>query len=432
MRIDFDQVRNSMGDSLRPFLQLLLLAAATWLATYSRSAIGPLQETIRLSRGFSDNQMALLQSLAMALPTSLGAIPLGMLADRWSRMRLIQCSAGLAAAALLFAALGTNFFQLFAARCLTGLATAALLIPTYSMVSDLYGPAKRGRATMVLVLGETMGAPVAFALGGSLVMAASSRFGLGLGGANWENWRWALLAMGLLIVPILSCLLLLRDVPRMEVSIKRPSLRELWGELWIYRAVALPMLLARCLVWTADGAVIVWAAPNFARRFHLSPDRVGATMGTLLLVSGLLGPALGGPLADFCQKRGGPRRTIIILAGLALVSSVPSFFALMPSVIGTAIMLTLFLTLGFAIATAGGALSLIVLPNELRGSYLGISIAVGSLVFVGLAPLVVSETSSLLGGEAMIGRALTIVCAAASVSATAVFVFFAPYFPEKS
>ena len=72
------------------------------------------------------------------------------------------------------------------------------------------------------------------------------------------------------------------------------------------------------------------------------------------------------------------------------------------------------------------------IPGELRGFYLGITFAVGSLTFVGLAPLLVSEISGLLGGEAMIGRALAMVCIAASLIGTTVFASSARYFPGSS
>ena len=193
---------------------------------------------------------------------------------------------------------------------------------------------------------------------------------------------------------------------------------------------SLPMLLARGMVWLAERLrVRLGRSCSFSRRFHLPPDQIGALMGTILLVSGLLGPALGGPLADFCQRRGGPRRTMTVLAGIASLSMPMALFNLMPNPTSAGIMMTAFLTLGFSIATAGVTLSIIVIPGELRGLYLGMAFTVGSVFFVGLAPLAVSSLSGLLGGEAMIGKALTIVCAAASLLGATVFALSAKYFP---
>src|SRR5581483_6278865 len=128
-----------------------------------------------------------------------------------------------------------------------------------------------------------LGAPVSFTLGGWLVVYAGADFGV-------TSWRAALWTMGALLLPLALLMLLLREPPRRERLRAAPSLLLLWPRLWQYRAVALPILLARGMVWLADGAVFVWAAPSFSRRFHLGADRIGAIMGVVLLVSGLAGP----------------------------------------------------------------------------------------------------------------------------------------------
>jgi len=68
-------------------------------------------------------------------------------------------------------------------------------------------------------------------------------------------------------------------------------------------------------------------------------------------------------------------------------------------------------------------LATIVVPAEVRGAYLGLTITVGSLCFVGAAPLAVSSISDLLGGQAMLAEALAIVCSAASALGAVVFAY---------
>lgn len=155
-------------------------------------------------------------------------------------------------------------------------------------------------------------------------------------------------------------------------------------------------------------------------------------MGVVLLVSGILGPALGGPLADYCQRHGGPRRTVTALAVIALVSLPAALFTFMPTSNSAAAAMVVFLIFGFMISTAGVTLSIIVIPGELRGVYLGATFTVGSIFFVGLAPIAVSALSGLLGGEPMIGRALAIVCASASLLGAVVFAFSARFFPGST
>jgi MFS family permease len=399
---------------------------------YCRTAIGPLQETVRQSLQLNDNQMALLQGAAMAVPMACGSIPLGVLVDRVSRAYLLRFFVALAAGSCALSAFASQYGVLFMARCLAGLSSAAILIASFSVVGDLYAPTERGRASMIVASGEILGAPVSFAMGGVLLVMIGSTPRMRLASWGLDDWRWALLWMGGLLAPVVLLMLMLREPRRREVLLTKRRFRAVLGELWKYRAVAFPVLFARGMVWIADGSVFVWAGPIFARRFHLAPDRIGGIMGTVLLVTGLLGPALGGPLADYCQRRGGPRRTIMVLAAIALVSAPAALFALMPSATWAALMLAVFLTLGFTIATAGVTLSIIVIPAELRGLYLGITITAGSLFFVGLAPLAVSALSGTLGGMAMIGKALTLVCAAASLLGAMVFAFSAPYFSRAT
>lgn len=414
-----------MSRAERRPLQLSLLALALWAAMFCRSALGPLQETMRQSLGFSDNQMALLQGAAMALPMALCSVPLGVLADRFSRVGLVRVVVALMPVSCALSALASRFPTLFLARCLAGLCSAAVLILGFSTIGDLYAPEERGRASMVMASAEILGAPVSFALGGWLVVHAGADLGV-------TSWRAALWTMGALLLPLALLMLLLREPARQERLRAAPPLLLLWPRLWQYRAVALPILLARGMVWLADGAVFVWAAPSFSRRFHLGADRIGAIMGVVLLVSGLAGPALGGPLADFCQRRGGPRRTVRAMAGVALASIPLALFNFLPTPGTAAAVMVVFLTLGFMTATAGVTVSIIVIPGELRGAYLGMTFVVGSVFFVGLAPLAVSTLSGVLGGGGMVGEALALICAAASLLGAAVFALSSRFFPTAA
>jgi MFS family permease len=375
----------------------------------------------------SDNQIALLQGMGVALPVALGAVPLGLMADRVSRARMVLFLMTLALISCVLSALAPGFLSLLAVRVLAGLSAAGLIVAAYSMAGDLFAPMGRGRATMVMAIGELGGAPAAFAVGGALLVTVAPMSSMG-----WkvEEWRLSLLCMGGLLVPVLLLMLLLREPGRGDRMATKPKLRAVWPELWLYRAVAMPLQLGRATLFIADGAVYVWGAPLFVRKYHLPADRVGAIMGIVLLAGGLLGPALGGPLVDFCQRHGGPRRVVTVMAGVALLSAFAATFALMPDANLAGLTLAIFLILGFTIAAASLALSIIVIPSELRGLNLGIGVVVGSLFFAGLAPLAVSGLAGMLGGEAMIAKALSIVCVTMSLLTAAIFIIARLYFPE--
>lgn len=407
-------------------LQLVLLSTAIWGVGYARMGLGPLQEALRVDLALSDNHVAWLQGPTIAGPMALGAIPLGLLVDRYSRARLFLVFVVVASVATAMTAFASSLTMLFISRGLIGFSIAGVTVAAYSMVADLYAPAQRGRATMVVAVGEVSGAPLAFAVGGMLLAMSGSAAVFGL-----EGWRWALLLMSVVLLPVLLLTFLVREPPRTGIVVKNPPVREVWPELWRYRAVLGPLLLARIMMWIADGAVLIWAAPSFSRRFDLPPDRIGAIMGSALLAGGLFGPIFGGPIADWCQRTGGPRRTITALMILALLSAPAALFILAPSATLAGVLLGVFLTLGYTLGTAALTVGTIVIPGEVRGLYLALTVTIGALFFIGAAPLVVSALSGALGGPAMIGQALAISCATTSLLGAIVLAVSRRNFPAR-
>lgn len=409
------------------FFQLLLVAIAICAVNYTRFALGPLQEAAQLDLRLSDGQMAMLQGLAIGVPLAIATIPIGLLLNRYRRVRLLITFVILSLTGAVVTALASTFVVLFAARMLIGLALAVMAVSAYSVVGDLYPPSQRGRATMVVTIGELSAGPLAFALGGVLLSAAigtSAHNGL-------ASWRWTLLCMTapLLVIPLL--LLAVREPPRTSVSASGPSLSDISLELWRYRGVAVPLLLSRTMVFIADGAVLVWGAPTFTRKFALTPDRTGAIMATALLIAGISGPALGGPLADFCQRTGGPRRSMTALCLLTLASVPAALFGVMPNATDASIGLTALLTVGFAVHVVAFAIVNTVIPSELRAPYVGVTFTVAAIVGLAIAPIVVSELSGLLGGTTMVGTALAIVCGVTSLLGTAFFALGRKYLPPN-
>jgi predicted MFS family arabinose efflux permease len=401
--------------------QLLLLTVATFAGVYARTAVSPLQETMRTALSLTDNQMALLQGPALALPVAIAATPIGLAIDRYSRVRLMLIFAACNFVGSLFTALAANFTLLFAARCLVGVAGPASWMAAMSLLADLYAPTQRGRANMVVVVGQCAGNSAAFALGGVLQAM----------GDSWPNdWRYAMLWMAVPLGAVVLLTLAMREPQRTELVIQKPSARRACAELWRYRAVIAPLLVGLSMLGVAEGAAVTWVAPTLSRSFALSPDRIGVIMGSVLLVSGVLGPIAGGILADVCQRRGGPRRTMSVLSALALLTVPAGLFALTASAASASALLFVFMAVGGAIVVAGTTLFTIVIPNELRGLCMAVLSAAFLLLGFGLAPLTVSLLSGAIGGPAMIGEALAWVCATTSLFATAVFAFGIRYFPR--
>jgi MFS family permease len=175
------------------------------------------------------------------------------------------------------------------------------------------------------------------------------------------------------------------------------------------------------LIEVAFGAVYIWAAPTLARSYSLSPDRVGEVMALALLVSGTLGPVLGGIVADACQATGGPRRTLSAICLLTMLTAPVGLFGMAPGIGSASLMLVLFFLVITASIVTETTLFTVVLPNEIRGLSVAISFAAGTLASLGLAPVVVSLLAGAVGGPAVIGKAVALVSVTTSILAAATF-----------
>lgn len=394
-------------------IQLLLLSVVALGGMYTRAELGPLQESVKVSLALSDERIALLQGPALAIPLLICAIPLGLLIDRYSRKNILAVATLVNLLATAIGGATREFGLLLVTRCAIGICAPATMIAAYSVIADLYSMDRRGRATTAVVIGAIAGTAGAFALGGELLAAA---------GKTPDNWHHVMLWTACMLFGPLVLTMFLREPPRKERAFEVPSLRAVRKQFGQYWAPIAVLLAGMSLVNLADGATLVWTAPTLSRTFGLTTGAVGTITGAAIFLSGIVGPILGGPLTDFCQRSAGPRRTVLLLGVLALCSIPAGLFGAMSTIPLTVGALILFLVLGNAIAVTVTALTISVIPNELRGVSMGLQWGGGALFGFGIAPVVVAWLSSGLGGPGAIGEALAIVCASASLFGSLVFI----------
>jgi MFS family permease len=392
---------------------LLILAAIAAASGFARTAISPLQETMRLALELNDNQMSILQGPAIGIPAVLTAIPLGVLIDRSSRVRLLVWLLGFGLAGSLYTALADGFLALLVARSIAGLAALSMIPVCYALLADFFVSTQRGRATTALIVAQVMGNSAAFALGGTLLTAMDST----------QSWRWTMLW---LVVPLV---LMSLPVFALREPVRKPS--NTVPAAAVSAAVArrydlLPLFAIGSgivMVEVAVGAILIWGAPMLQREFALLPDRVGLIMAIAGFVSGVGGAVVGGLLADFCQRTAGVERTITVLCALAFIGAPCCLFAFTSSAAAVSILSALAMAVMLAIAVMGIALFTIVAPAEYRG--LAMSVLMAAILFFALAvaPPSVSLLSGALGGERFVGEALSLVCLVATLASGSVFLF---------
>jgi len=386
---------------------VLMLSLVVMAAGVVRLAFSPLQEAAKAELNLSDYQISLIQGIAAALPVALVAIPLGWLTDHSKRTRLMMMLGMIWTAGMVGTALAQSFEQIFLARMLAGLGAMSIVPVAISVLADLSLPDSRGRAMLFLSMGNTFGPALAFVGGGALVTAFAGD--LDLPGLALTPWRETALVIGIASAVLLIPQMLVREPVRHEVENAGASLKAMARALWARRRFLLPLFVGQISVIMADAAAGVWAVPVLQRDLGQSVGQAAALLGGLLLLAGILGPVIGGFVADR-GHRSSVRGGILIGAVVASAIGVPA--ALFPIITGVpAFGFVLFLLLmagsmtGLITATAIAVL----VPNEERGVCLGAFMILGALIGLGLSPMLVSLGSQALGGEAHLAPALAIV-----------------------
>ena len=399
---------------LRALGPLLLLALVMAIGFTAMQSFGVVQEGAKAELALSDKVLGMIQGLGAAVPLVLFSIPIGVLVDRYNRVRLMAALAILWTIGTLLTALAPGVPVLIAGRMLTGIGTTGALTCALSLCADLCAPEQRGRALLIVNLGKSLGLAAAFALSGWL-------FGLFANHAGpafldtMAPWRATHVALALLSAVLLTPLFLMREPQRHEVeSSTTAPFGVVARELWSRRAFLGPLFAGQVAVVMADAAAGVWVAPVLSRNYGLQPQQFGGWVGAILFVSGIVGAALGGASADIGQRsriRGG----LLIGATIAAGVGVPAaLFPIMPNVPTFAVAFFLLMVSGAVTGLVVSVALTVLIPNELRGLCIGAFIALAGLIGFGLAPWLVGVVSEILGGEQQLAMALTVVGVAVS------------------
>ena len=166
-----------------------------------RQLLAILAKPIQDSLHVSDSQLGLIGGLYFAMFYCFLAIPVGWLADRSNRIKVLSIACALWSAATMACGMARTYPELVVARMTVGIGEAGGVPPSYAIISDYFPPALRGTALGIYNLGPPIGAAAGVAFGASL--AAS--FG----------WRYAFIAVGAVgIVAALALLLIVREPAR--------------------------------------------------------------------------------------------------------------------------------------------------------------------------------------------------------------------------
>lgn len=393
-----------------------VLMVAYTLSFIDRYVIALLIQPIKQDLALTDTQIGLLSGLAFAIFYTTLGIPIGRLADRFDRRRII--SIGIFAWSFMTAACGLarSFWQLFAARVGVGVGEAALSPAAFSLIADSFPPRRLGRALSVYSVGVYLGSGLAFVIGGAVIQIVLTTPDLSLPVIGTVSaWQLTFIYVGL---PGLLVSFWIFTVPEPG----RHNLRQAGAATGIPVVEVLKFMVSG---WRSYGAhfigfsllalvfnaVVIWS-PAFLGRVHgLSATAAGYALGMIIAIFGSAGIVAGGWFADALGNRG--HRDATMRTGMIAGAGLTPFVIILPFA-STAnwtlvlyVPLTFFSSFGFGAAAA--ALQLIT-PNEMRGQISAVYLFVINLVGIGLGPFLTGWiTDAVFADEMAIGYSIALV-----------------------
>jgi MFS family permease len=292
-----------------PAFALCVLFAINAMNFFDRQIGGVLAEPIRKEWRLTDTQVGWLTTAFTLLYAAMG-VPLGRLADRSNRMRILAAGVSFWSLMTAVSGLTRNFGQLFLVRLGVGVGEATCAPASASLIGDLYPSHQRAKAMSVFMMGLPIGVALCFLVSSQI----AAKYG----------WRPAFFVAG---VPGLLCalgVLFLREPARgaSEVHTTVGS-RKRDGSPYLL-VLATPtmfwLILSGALHNFNMYALMTFQMP-YLMRYHGATLSDAGRLSTLLALAGIPGLLLGGFAGDLARRTRSNGR--LIVAALALLLSTP-------------------------------------------------------------------------------------------------------------
>ncbi|HVF15520.1 MAG TPA: MFS transporter [Steroidobacteraceae bacterium] len=380
--------------------------------------IGPMKRDLELD----DFQISLLGGFAFALFYTVLGIPIGRLADRFSRKKIIAVGVIFWSLMATLCGLARTFWTFFAARVGVGVGEAALSPPAYSLITDAFPREKVGTAFSVYNMGIAIGSGIALLVGGLVVGAVSTgaTYSLPLLG-EVRAWQFVFIVTGApgILLPLL--LLLFREPKRRGLmKVESAAGAEVAKSIPLRDVIAFMIkgghfyslhFIAMAMFAMLGYAVGFWLPEVMARTYGISVAEVGKVLGLSTIFINTLGIFTAGRLCDYWTRSGRADAPIFVCFWVAIAvvatSALPAF---MPTATAGLIMMCI---AGFPFHgyVAMGPMAVNqVTPNQMRAQVSSVYLFVNALLGIGVGPSLVGFISEyVLGDPSQIRYALMIV-----------------------
>ena len=397
-----------------------VLVLAFIFSIADRIIISLLVDPIKADLNLTDTDMGLMMGLAFAIFYALMGLPIGRMADKYSRKSIIGVGIFLWSIMTVLCGLARSFMELFLARVGVGVGEATLSPAAYSMIADYFPKEKLGRALGVYQSGAFFGIGLALIFGGLAIRFAATSDDVTLPVVGLvAPWQLAFIMVGLPGIFVAALMFLVKEPLRQGVALvkgasaaeEQISLGQAIGFAWQRKRVFLAHYTGFALLALPMTTLATWVPTYFMRVVGLTPSETGFKLGLIVLICSPIGVISGGMFADSLFKKGRSDAALRV-AVMAAVFMVPL------SILATTIhdptwALVLIAPFAFGASISMGlaptALQLVT-PNRLRGQISAAWMLFLNLITAGLGPTAVGLINDAVFGDPLaVGQSIALV-----------------------
>lgn len=259
-----------------------------------RQVIVSLFPHLKSAWGLSDKQLGALVS-AVSVTVALGAVPIALAADRFSRVKSIVVMATVWSLASISCMFTRNYGQLLAARAMVGLGEAGYGSVGAALIASHFPSRMRGALMAAFFSAASIGSVLGVLLGGVIA-------------AKW-GWRAAFGIVGLPGLVLALLYLCVRDYRTVALTSRiEQATRSTRGAA---RAIVGRLMRSRTLLWVCIAgaaqlilvsAIWAWLPSYLNRAYGMAPEQA-AMRAALVVLCGALGSVVWGAVADRAGRR---------------------------------------------------------------------------------------------------------------------------------
>ncbi|MGH7027611.1 spinster family MFS transporter [Brevundimonas sp.] len=406
------------------------------LSFVDRQILSLLVDPIKRDLGVSDLQMGLLQGFAFALLYAFLGVPVGLLADRTVRKRIIAYGVVFWSAATALCGFAGNYALLFAARMGVGVGEATLSPSAHSFLSDAFEPAKLARAMAIYTMGITLGGGMAYLIGGTVVAAVANAdtTHLPLIGAM-RPWQMAFLIVAAPGVLVAALVAMVKEPARRSLvgaaeTASRPGLKAVTRYVGGQWRAFVPIYMTSSVLGILGYSLASWFPTLLIRNHDLAPGTAGLYMGAIYLALGSAGSICGGLLSEHLARRDRPEANLLTVGLVSAALIVPAILAPLAGPLWATLALLCVLTF-LANSFFGSSIAALQLatPNTMRATNSALFLLVNNLIGLSLGAAAVPVINAVLfAGSENVGPAIALIAAACCpLSAALAFWGLKPY-----